>query len=130
MRDGLPQRRITYLRPKLHRSPSSMTVVHVNPSFRSAATRTDHTRGYVPSLESTIMNLEVLFSILSVILVSFSRRALRSETHIKVPWSEWGLQHARCFPYHPSHRFSVSGSKMAYALPRYRTPEIGQRRHR
>ncbi|KAG1793573.1 uncharacterized protein BJ212DRAFT_1307101 [Suillus subaureus] len=47
--------------------------------------------------------------------------ALQSETHVEIPWSDWGPQHTCCFPHERSHKISVFGSRMAY------TPEAGQR---
>ncbi|KAG2356189.1 hypothetical protein BDR07DRAFT_472501 [Suillus spraguei] len=86
---------------------------------------------YVPSLESQIMVLEMLLPVSPVILVIdmviFSKSALRSEARSTMRWSDWGPQHTRCFPHDASHRISVFGSRMAYALPRYRTPTPGYR---
>ncbi|KAG1737453.1 hypothetical protein EDB19DRAFT_1718013 [Suillus lakei] len=86
---------------------------------------------YVTSPESQIMVLEVLSGSLQVILVIgmaiFSAEAVHSEIPVEIPWSEWGPKYACCFPHHPSHKISVFGSKMAYALPLDCTPEPGQR---
>jgi hypothetical protein len=82
-------------------------------------------------LESQIMVLEVLDQERSIIfvidMVIFSERVVRSETSVKIPWSDWGPQYTCCFPHHPTHRISVFGSRMAYALPVDYTPEPGQR---
>jgi hypothetical protein len=60
-------------------------------------------------------------------MAMFSEKAIRSETPVEIPWSDWGPKYTWCFPHHPSHRISVFGSKMAYTLPRDCTPEPGQR---
>ncbi|KAG1737431.1 hypothetical protein EDB19DRAFT_1986545 [Suillus lakei] len=110
---------------------SPLYVIHASPSFHSAAARPDLMPDYVTSPESQIMVLEVLSGSLQVILVIdmaiFSAEAVHSEIPVEIPWSEWGPKYARCFPHHPSHKISVFGSKMAYALPLDRTPDPGQR---
>ncbi|OAX37297.1 hypothetical protein K503DRAFT_857449 [Rhizopogon vinicolor AM-OR11-026] len=130
--DGSPQHQITYLLPGMryyHSLP--YYVIHTTPSFHNTATHPDLMPGYVPSLESQIMVLEVLSDAWPVILVIdmniFSEQAIHSEMPVEVPWSDWGPRHTCCFPHHPSHRISVFGSKMAYALPVSRTPEPGER---
>ncbi|KAG2035718.1 hypothetical protein BDR03DRAFT_961990, partial [Suillus americanus] len=65
--------------------------------------------------------------ILVIDMVIFSDMALHSDTPVKVPWSDWGPQHAYYFPHHESHHISVFGSKMAYALPQDRITDPGQR---
>jgi hypothetical protein len=132
--DGSPQHRITYLLPGLRYYRSlPYYVIHATPSFHSTAARPDHMPGYVPSPESQIMVLEVLSEAWPVILVIdmviFSERAIRSpgETPTYVPWSDWGHKYTYCFAHHPSHRISVFGSKMAYALPASSTPQPGDR---
>jgi hypothetical protein len=90
--------------------------------------------GHVPSLESQILVLELISGpqhslsfILVIDMVIFSGMALQSETHVQIPWSEWGPQHTCCFPHDRTHKISVYGSKIAYALPQYHTPDPGQR---
>jgi hypothetical protein len=77
------------------------------------------------------MVLEMFLPASPVIMVIdmaiFSKNALYSETLSTMPWPDWGPQHTCCFSHHPSHRISVFGSRMAYALPRYRTPTPGHR---
>ncbi|KAG1726607.1 hypothetical protein EDB19DRAFT_226184 [Suillus lakei] len=139
---GSPQRRIAYLLPNVRRgldfyfdpeqiSISPLYVIHASPSFHGAVARPDLMPDYVTSPESQIMVLEVLSGSLQVILVIdmaiFSAEAVHSEIPVEIPWSEWGPKYARCFPHHPSHKISVFGSKMAYALPLDRTPDPGQR---
>ncbi|KAG1737458.1 hypothetical protein EDB19DRAFT_958924 [Suillus lakei] len=139
---GSPQRRIAYLLPNVRRgldfyfdpeqiSISPLYVIHASPSFHGAAVRPDLMPDYVTSPESQIMVLEVLSGSLQVILVIdmaiFSAEAVHSEIPVEIPWSEWGPKYARCFPHHPTHKISVFGSKMAYALPLDRTPDPGQR---
>ncbi|KAG0696545.1 hypothetical protein DFH29DRAFT_195043 [Suillus ampliporus] len=124
--NALPRRRITYLLPKLYRN----LVVHATPSFYGLANHPDLIPGHVPSLESQILVLETISyqqsDIIMVIdMVIFSDKALHSETHVEIPWSDWGPKHTCCFPHHPSHLISVFGSKMAYALPQYCTPTPG-----
>ncbi|KAG1737334.1 hypothetical protein EDB19DRAFT_1718848 [Suillus lakei] len=116
------------------RAPLSFTfhcVVHVTPSFHGSAARHDLMPGYLPSLESQMMVLEMLSRapplILVVDMVIFSEKALHSVTPVKIPWMDWGPQHTCYFPHHPSHRISVLGSKMACALPRDRSPAPGER---
>ncbi|KAG1847602.1 hypothetical protein F4604DRAFT_1975550 [Suillus subluteus] len=139
--DGSPQQQIVYLLPNVLRSlrfylPRGLLrvvpplyVIHATPLFHGAAARPNLIPDYTTSLESQIMVLEVLSSSWQVILVIdmviFSERAIHSE--IPVPWSDWGPKYARCFPHHPSHRISVFGSKMAYALPQNHALEPGQR---
>ncbi|KAG1865453.1 hypothetical protein DFJ58DRAFT_864483 [Suillus subalutaceus] len=133
--DGSLHPRLTYLLPKSRQSDMRFTVVHASPSFCGAAARTDLVPGHVPSPESQILVLEFLsgpqWRPLSVILVIdmviFSGTALQSETHVQIPWSEWGPQHTCCFPHDRTHQISVFGSKIAYALPQDHTPEPGQR---
>ncbi|KAG0696551.1 hypothetical protein DFH29DRAFT_195343 [Suillus ampliporus] len=139
--DGSPQRRITYLLPNLktghdswvpiQSSTSSYNVVYATPSFRGAAARADLLPSYVPFLESQIMVLEILPTswpvIIVIDMVIFSEKVIISETPVEIPWSDWGPKYTWCFPHHPSHRISVFGSKMAYALPRDHIPEPGQR---
>ncbi|KAG2368628.1 hypothetical protein BDR07DRAFT_1048082 [Suillus spraguei] len=140
--DGSPQRRISYILPHVRRGldyyvypgqtrVSPVYAIHASPLFHGAAARPNLMPDYITSLESQIMVLEVLSSAWQVILVVdmviFSEKAIRSETSVEIPWSEWGPKYARCFPHHPSHQISVFGSKMAYALPQDRTPEPGQR---
>ncbi|KAG2071510.1 hypothetical protein BDR04DRAFT_1098308 [Suillus decipiens] len=143
--DGSPQRRTVYILPRVQQGldfylyPGQLTLnpvyaIHASPSFHGAAARSNLTPDYITSLESQIIVLEVLSSAWQVILVIdmviFSEKAIRFETSVEIPWSEWGPKYARCFPHHPSHRISVFGSKMAYALPQDRTPEPGQRLER
>ncbi|KAG1823928.1 uncharacterized protein BJ212DRAFT_1296446 [Suillus subaureus] len=115
-----PRRRIIYCFPVYHsaRCPS-----------RNSSPRPYAQLRALP--ESQIMVLEMLLPILPVILVIdmaiFSEKALHSEALNAMPWSDWGPQHTCCFPHDPSHRISVFGSRMAYALPRYRTPTPGHR---
>lgn len=128
--DGSPQRRTTYLLPNLkYRGSSPFYVIHSTPPFPN--TRLDLIPGYVPSLQSRIMVLEVLSDAWPVILVIDMaiclEQAIHSETLDEIPWSNWGPQHTCCFPHHPSHRIGVFGSKMAYALPRHSAPEPGER---
>jgi hypothetical protein len=142
--DGSPQCRVTYLLPKLLLY-SVYYNIHATPSFHGTAARPDLVPGYVPSLESQIIVLEV-FARSTVILVDdvhvvytggplifvidaaiFSEKAMQSETPVEIPWSDWGPQYTGCFPHDRSHRISVFGSKMAYALPRDCTPEPGER---
>jgi hypothetical protein len=140
--DGSPQRRVAYVLPNVpwghsfYFDPAQIIirpiyVIHASPLFHGKAVHPDLTPDYVTSLESQIMVLEVLSSSWQVILVVdmaiFSAKAAHSEIPVEVPWSEWGPKYARCFPHHPSHRISVFGSKMAYALPQDCTPEPGQR---
>ncbi|KAG2139325.1 hypothetical protein DEU56DRAFT_327105 [Suillus clintonianus] len=135
--DGSPRRRIVYVLPKVQRylrplfGLSSPCVIHATPSFHGAAARPDLMPDYVTSPEAQIMVLEVLSRSWQVILVIdmaiFSAKAVHSEIPVEIPWLEWGPKYARCFPHHPSHRISVFGRKMAYALPQYRAPEPGQR---
>ncbi|KAG2139172.1 uncharacterized protein EDB93DRAFT_703106 [Suillus bovinus] len=131
--DGSPQHRLTYLLPKRHHLSLPFMIVHASPSFGSTAPRTDLMPGYVPSSESQIIVLELISRPrkLSVILVIdtviFSGTALQSETHVKIPWSDWGPQHTCCFPHDPSYQISVFGSKMAYTLPQDHPAEPGQR---
>ncbi|KAG1898368.1 uncharacterized protein F5891DRAFT_1239269 [Suillus fuscotomentosus] len=131
--DGSPRPRLTYLLPKCHHSSFPFMIVHASPSFSGTAPRADLMPGYVPSLESQIIVLELISRprTLSIILVIdtviFSGAALQSETHVKIPWSDWGPQHTCCFPHDPSYQISVFGSKMAYTLPRDHSPEPGQR---
>jgi len=77
------------------------------------------------------MVLEILSLPWPVILVIdtiiFSEQAIHSETPVTIPWSDWGPKYTCCFPHHQSHRISVFGSKMAYTLPRDRTPKPGER---
>ncbi|KAG1753380.1 hypothetical protein EDB19DRAFT_1668979 [Suillus lakei] len=136
---GSLQRRITYLLPNLKPSLVSSPewralpyyVVYATPSFHGVVAHPDLMPSYVPSPESQIMVLEILPRSWPVIMVInmaiFSEKTIRSETPVEVPWSDWGPEFTWCFPHHPSHRISVFGSKMAYALPRDRTPEPGQR---
>ncbi|KAG1856455.1 hypothetical protein F4604DRAFT_1798506 [Suillus subluteus] len=138
--DGSPRRRITYLlpilKPSLDSSPESAStlpyyVVYASPSFHGAVAHPDMMPSYVPSPESQIMILEILPMSWPVIMVidmaMFSEKAIQSETPVEIPWSDWGPKYTWCFPHHPSHRISVFGSKMAYTLPRDRTPGPGQR---
>ncbi|KAG1744119.1 uncharacterized protein EDB91DRAFT_210809 [Suillus paluster] len=129
--DGSPQRRITYILPQYSLPRPFYYVVHVTTSFRGAAARPDLMPGYVPSLEPQIMVLEVVLPPSPVILVIdmaiFLQQAVHLETPVEIPWSDWGPHHTWCFPHHPSHRISVFGSRMAYALPQDRTPEPGER---
>ncbi|KAG1840988.1 hypothetical protein F4604DRAFT_362660 [Suillus subluteus] len=140
--DGLPQLRIAYLLPNVRLDLSSyfdpgqirvrpIYVIHASPSFHGAVARPNLMPDYVTSTESQIIVLEVLSRSWQVILVVdmaiFSAKATHSEIPVEIPWSEWGPKYARCFPHHPSHRISVFGSKMAYALPQDHTPEPGQR---
>lgn len=141
---GLPQRRISYILPNVQRDLNfyytltpvllrilPIYVIHATPSFHGAAAHPDLMPDYVTSLESQIMVLEVFSRTSQVLLVIdmaiFSIKAAYSDIPIEIPWSEWGPKYARCFPHHPSHRISVFGSKMAYALPQDHTPEPGQR---
>ncbi|KAG0708038.1 hypothetical protein DFH29DRAFT_1075991 [Suillus ampliporus] len=130
--DGSPQRRITYVLPKFRYSSSPEYVVHATPSFQfhCAAARPDLMPDYVPSLESQIMVLEVFPDAWPIILVInmtiFTGGALHSETHVEIPWPDWGPRHTCCFPHHRSYRISMFGSKMVYALPRDRISEPGQ----
>ncbi|KAG2125406.1 hypothetical protein DEU56DRAFT_825476 [Suillus clintonianus] len=131
------QRRIAYLLPNLKpgfgpsRRASPYYVAYATPSFHSAVAHPGLMPSYVPSPESQIMVLEILPRSWPVIMVIdmavFSEKAARSENPVEVPWADWGPKYTWCFPHHPSHRISVFGSKMAYALPRDRTPEPGQR---
>ncbi|KAG1872278.1 hypothetical protein F4604DRAFT_1904188, partial [Suillus subluteus] len=129
--DGSLRPRLTYLLPKCHRSP--LIFVHASPSFSGTAARADLTPGFVPSLESQIIVLELnsypcTTSVILVIdTVIFSGMDLQSETHVEIPWSDWGPQHTCCFPHEHSHKISVFGSRMAYTLPQDHTPEPGQR---
>ncbi|KAG1902354.1 uncharacterized protein F5891DRAFT_1186452 [Suillus fuscotomentosus] len=137
--DGSPRRRITYVLPSVQRDldygPVGLLrpryVIHATPSFHGQAVHPDLIPDYVTSLESQIMVLEVLSSSWQVILVVdmaiFATNATQSEIPVEIPWSEWGPKYTRYFPHHPSHRISVFGSKMAYALPQDRAPEPGQR---
>jgi hypothetical protein len=65
--------------------------------------------------------------ILVIDMVIFSEQAIQPQMPVTIPWSDWRPQYTCCFPHHPSHQISVFGSKMAYALPQYRTPGPGQR---
>ncbi|OJA16319.1 hypothetical protein AZE42_08374 [Rhizopogon vesiculosus] len=127
--DGSPQHRATYLLPDLQRGFQPEFVVHATPLFHGTAARPDLIPGYVPSLESQIMVLEVLSDTWPVILVIdmviFSSQVIHSDIPNEIPWSDWGSQYTRCFPHHPSHRISVFGNKMAYILPRDCIPEHG-----
>ncbi|KAG2365596.1 hypothetical protein BDR07DRAFT_1607433 [Suillus spraguei] len=133
--DGLLHPRITYLLPKGRQSDMRFTLVHASPSFCGTAACIDLMPGHVPSLESQILVLECLSgqpwrplsAILVIDMIIFSGMALQSETHVQVPWSEWGPQHTCCFPHDRTHQISVFGSKIAYALPQDHTPEPGQR---
>jgi hypothetical protein len=84
---------------------------------------------YVPSLESQVMAIEILSDsdawpvILVIDMVIFSEQAIYSEAHVEIPWSDWGPKYTCCFFHHKSHRISVFGSKMAYALPWDHTPQ-------
>ncbi|OAX38822.1 hypothetical protein K503DRAFT_132437 [Rhizopogon vinicolor AM-OR11-026] len=75
------------------------------------------------------MVLEVLSDTWPVILVNdmviFSNQVIHSDMPNEIPWSDRGSQYTRYFPYHPSHRISVFGNKMAYALPWDCIPEHG-----
>jgi hypothetical protein len=88
---------------------------------------------YVPSLESQVMAIEILSDsdawpvILVIDMVIFSEQAIHSKTHVEIPWSDWGPKYTCCFSHHPSHRISVFGSKIAYALPEDCTPQPGER---
>ncbi|KAG1793512.1 uncharacterized protein HD556DRAFT_1374374 [Suillus plorans] len=138
--DGSPRRRITYVLPSVQRGLEfyfplgpllPLYVIHATPSFHGKAVHPDLIPDYVTSLESQIMVLEVLSRSWQVIIVVdmaiFATKATQSEIPVGIPWSEWGPKYARYFPHHPSHRISVFGSKMAYALPQDRAPEPGQR---
>ena len=129
--DGLPQRRITYLLPEMQRYFSISYTIHGTPSFQCMAARPGLMPDYIPSPEVQYMVLEVISPGGPVILVIdptvFSEQAIQSATPMEVPWSEWGPKYTCCFPHHPTHRISVFGSKMAYALPRDHTPEPGER---
>ncbi|KAG2133274.1 uncharacterized protein EDB93DRAFT_1331522 [Suillus bovinus] len=135
--DDTPRHRITYLLPILKPGRNSAPqvvphyVVYASPSFHGTVAHPDLMPSYVPSMESQIMVLETLPASWPVIMVidmaMFSEKAIQSETRVEIPWSDWGPKYTWCFPHHPSHRISVFGSKMAYALPRDRTPEPGQR---
>ncbi|KAG2133250.1 uncharacterized protein EDB93DRAFT_887294 [Suillus bovinus] len=128
---GPPQRRIVYCFPICSSVRRPSCVVHTTPLLQGTAVRPDLMPSYVPTLESQIMVLEMFLPVLPIILVIdmaiFSENALHSEALITMPWSDWGPHHTRCFPHDPSHRISVFGSRMAYALPRYRTPTAGHR---
>ncbi|KAG0700879.1 hypothetical protein DFH29DRAFT_1080394 [Suillus ampliporus] len=123
--DGSPQRRTMYLPPTYHRYLPTLNV-YATPSFHGAAPHHDLIPGYVPSLESQIMVLESSSCILVIDMAIFSQKAIHSGTPVEIPWSDWGPQHTCCFPHHQSHKISVFGSKMAYALPRDHTPEPGE----
>lgn len=128
---GPPQCRIVYCFPTYGSLRHPSCVVHTTPLVQGTAVRPDLMPSYVPFLESQIMVLEMLLPVLPVVLVIdmaiFSESALHPEGLIKIPWLDWGPQHTCCFPHDPSHRISVFGSRMAYALPRYRTPTPGHR---
>ncbi|KAG1885312.1 uncharacterized protein F5891DRAFT_1064550 [Suillus fuscotomentosus] len=138
--DGSPRCRATYLLPILrlgHYLSADSTsilpycVVYASPSFHGTVAHPGLMPSYVPSPESQIMILEILpisWPVMIVIdMAMFSEKAIRSETPVEIPWSDWGPKYTWCFPHHPSHRISVFGSKMAYALPLDHTPEPGQR---
>ncbi|KAG1726600.1 hypothetical protein EDB19DRAFT_1914584 [Suillus lakei] len=112
-------------------SANPLYVIHASPSFHGAAACPDLKPDYVTSPESQIMVLEVLSCSFQVILVinmtTLLAEAVHSEIPVEIQWSELGPKYARCFPHHPSHKISVFGSKMAYALPLDCTPEPGQR---
>ncbi|KAG1744142.1 uncharacterized protein EDB91DRAFT_212124 [Suillus paluster] len=116
--DGEPQRQFAYLLPNMN---PGIHVIYATPLFHGVAARPDLMPSYVPSLESQIMVLEVLTNSWPVIvvidMVIFSEKAIQSATSVDIPWSDWGPKYTCCFPHHPSHRISVFGSKMAYALP-------------
>ncbi|KAG1798215.1 uncharacterized protein HD556DRAFT_227113 [Suillus plorans] len=126
-----PQCRIVYWFPISDSLRHPPCVVHTTPLVQGTAVRPDLMPSYVPFLESQIMVLEMLLPVLPVVLVIdmaiFSENALRSEDLVTIDWLDWGPQHTCCFPHDPSHRISVFGSRMAYALPRYRTPTPGHR---
>ncbi|KAG0700283.1 hypothetical protein DFH29DRAFT_932997 [Suillus ampliporus] len=126
---GPPQRRIMYRLLQSLRAPFYQ--FHATPSFHSATARPDLIPGYVPSPESQIIVLEARTNawpiILVIDMVIFSGKALYSEIPVEIPWSDWGPQYTCCFPHHSSHKISVFGSKMAYALPQDGIPELGQR---
>ncbi|KAG2151246.1 uncharacterized protein EDB93DRAFT_307492 [Suillus bovinus] len=131
--DGPLQRRIAYLLPKVQQSlqftPGPLAplyTIHTTPSFHGKVVHPDLMPDYVTSLESQIMVLEAWSVILVVDMAIFATKATQSEIPVEIPWSEWGFKYARCFPHHPSHRISVFGSKMAYALPQDHAPEPGQ----
>ncbi|KAG2116210.1 hypothetical protein BD769DRAFT_1778223, partial [Suillus cothurnatus] len=124
--DGLPRRRLTYHLPKS--LPLHDIYVHGHSSFHGKAAYSELMPSYIPSLESQIMVLEFFpTTILVIDMAIFSDMALHSDMPVEIPWSEWGPRHTYCFPHHPSHRISVFGSKMAYALPQDRVPDPGQR---
>lgn len=128
---GPPQCRIVYCFPTYGSLRHPSCVVHTTPLVQGTAVRPDLMPSYVSFLESQIMVLEMLLPVLPVVLVIdmaiFSKNALHPEGLITIPWLDWGPQHTCCFPHDPSHRISVFGSRMAYALPRYRTPTPGHR---
>jgi hypothetical protein len=129
--DGSPQHRVTYLLPNLLRHSSMSYDIHATPLFHGTAAHPDLIPGYVPFLESQIIVLEAFCISEPFMLVIdaaiFSERAIQSDKPVEIPWSDWGSQYACCFPHDRSHRISVFGSKMAYALPLDRTPEPGER---
>ncbi|KAG2125419.1 hypothetical protein DEU56DRAFT_825580 [Suillus clintonianus] len=129
--DGSPQHRISYFFPTCTSARAPSCIVHTTPSFPGAVVRPDLVPNSVPSLESQIMVLEMALPAVPMILVIdmiiFSEKNLHPHTAVSVPWSDWGPRYTCCFPHDPSHRISVFGSRMAYALPRYRTPAPGHR---
>ncbi|KAG1753373.1 hypothetical protein EDB19DRAFT_826196 [Suillus lakei] len=125
---GSPQCRIMY---RLHESARApFYLFHATPSFYGATACPDLKPGYVPSLESQIIVLEALTNAWPVILVIdmviFSGKVLHSETPDAIPWLDWGPQYTCYFRHHSSCQISVFGNKLAYALPRDLSPEVGQ----
>ncbi|KAG0698520.1 hypothetical protein DFH29DRAFT_877944 [Suillus ampliporus] len=101
--DGSPQHRITYHLPSYEYIYRPNYIFHATPSFHGAALRPDLVPGYVPSLKSQIIVLEVLSPDRSVMFVLdiaiFSEKAIHSETPVEIWWSDWGPKYVWCFPH-------------------------------
>ncbi|OAX32496.1 hypothetical protein K503DRAFT_860288, partial [Rhizopogon vinicolor AM-OR11-026] len=118
---------VTYLLPDVR---INRYIMLTTPSFHSTAARPDFVPGYVPSLVSQIMVLELLSYHESVIVVIdmaiFSEQVIHSDMPDEIPWSDWGPQYTLCFPHQESYRIIMFGGKMSYTLPRSCIPEPGE----